>query len=91
MSFLDKMKKAGKSVVDAGAKQMLKVRMKNGRVYLCESSSSLGGQAGGCGPLRSGHSSFYFYVWLWVYVSLFGMCLFRLVYSAALVLTRLYS
>ena len=25
MSFLDKMKKAGKSVVDAGAKQMLKV------------------------------------------------------------------
>jgi hypothetical protein len=26
MSFLDKMKKASKSVVDAGAKQMLKVR-----------------------------------------------------------------
>lgn len=25
MSFMDKMKKAGKSVVDAGAKQMLKV------------------------------------------------------------------
>ena len=27
MSFLDKMKKAGKSVVDAGAKTMLKVRI----------------------------------------------------------------
>jgi hypothetical protein len=26
MSFFDKMKKAGKGVVDAGAKQMLKVR-----------------------------------------------------------------
>ena len=26
MSFMDKMKKAGKSVVDAGAKTMLKVR-----------------------------------------------------------------
>jgi hypothetical protein len=26
MSFFDKMKKASKSVVDAGAKQMLKVR-----------------------------------------------------------------
>jgi hypothetical protein len=27
MSFFDKFKKAGKSVVDAGAKQMLKVRL----------------------------------------------------------------
>jgi len=27
MSFMDKMKKAGKSVVDAGAKTMLKVRL----------------------------------------------------------------
>jgi hypothetical protein len=27
MSFMDKIKKAGKGVVDAGAKQMLKVRV----------------------------------------------------------------
>ena len=34
MSFLDKMKKASKSVVDAGAKQMLKVRSWAVRIQL---------------------------------------------------------
>jgi hypothetical protein len=40
MSFFDKMKKAGKGVVDAGAKQMLKVRCAFFVVLRCGASRS---------------------------------------------------